>query len=101
MTDFLLAYIALVGTATLAVLVYHNNRTVLPKIFIQGKEMPDWRKDPDRAVRVTNDDRKGAVIMPDSEVDQERGRIIRDRAEQGLDTPVEMLRDDEPTYEED
>lgn len=94
---FLLIYMAAAITIILAISVYFFfNRN--PKIYINGRKIvkedlqkTGWAEG--GIVRVQSETKRGAILMPDSDIEEERQRIIKERSERGLDTPVDLLRE--------
>lgn len=69
---------------------------IFPKIYLSGrrvtKEELSHQPEPG-VIRVQNDSPRGSILMPKDDLEEERERIIQNRKAQGLDTPVDMLRD--------
>jgi hypothetical protein len=84
-----------ISAINLAVSIWHF-KTAMPRIYISGKpiEKSDLKKlAEDGVIRVQQNPRKGSVYFPPSDIEVERQRVIDTRKAQGLDTPVEFLRE--------
>lgn len=65
--------------------IYLDNKSITPS---------ELKKMSKSGIRVEVEPKKrGAIFVPPSDIDIERERIIEERRAQGLDTPIDMLRE--------
>ena len=57
-----------------------------------------WNEATEQAQKLVSPKPRGSIFMPPDELEEERQRIIANRAAQGLDTPIDLLR--EKQYDE-
>ena len=95
MNEFLVAYTAIVSTVTLIGLIIHHTRETLPRIYVNGKPITadEVKSVKPGAIRVQHNPKKGSIFIPPTDIEIERNRIIEERKSQGLDTPIDILRE--------
>lgn len=96
MTELLLT-LNIVGDIAMLIGMVMLYRKQYPRIILNGSEMtPEQAKKIAKpgVISVTyGNKRKGSIFIPPTDIDAERERIIEERKAQGLDTPVDMLRE--------
>jgi len=85
----ILAYIAIVMTIITWALM-RLLRPTLRQDHHDPKERSPIKNEVKRMIGIKP---KGSIFIPPSDADEERQRIIEDRAAQGLDTPIDLLRE--------
>lgn len=95
MQEFLIAYIAIISTINLIAIAIHHRRESLPRIYVNGKPstVEQAKSASGGAIRIQKDTRKGSIFIPPSDIEIERQRVIDERGAQGLDTPIDLLRE--------
>lgn len=96
MQTFLLILTVLIGVGNLVALWFHHKREVLPRIYVNNEPVTaaELKKIvPGGTMRIQQNPKKGSVFIPPSEIDEERERILAERSAEGLDTPIDLLRE--------
>lgn len=71
-----------------------TNKKILPEKFLEyGYGTPP--------TDATKEKKRGAIIMPQTDIEKQRNKIIADRQARGLDTPVDMFINDKNYEEQD
>ena len=93
LTTVLVIFVAITSILNLIGMVAIYKRQY-PRIYINGDKITDEEiQSQVSGIKIKKSSKKGSIIIPPTDIEMERERIIKERSAQGLDTPIDLLRE--------